>query len=213
MRPVAPSTLLLLLAATAGAGDRPVISFEKNQVIVDSITQGGRVACYGVAHDFLDLDRAIYRWGREAVDTDGNGSVAIELPREVPERSIWVCADVATGRLSVQAPDGSSGVEVPLRGRGALLSAANNDRFEVASDRVDLLLGRPGEGAWLQLTGDGGASDHDLVTDGAVNARAAEFEGIGALKAVPATLRGAGTIVAFYPYTLEYSVVTLGKAE
>ena len=199
------------LAAAAAAVAQPSISFGKNLVTVKGITAGGRVACYGVAHDFVDTYPGIYRWGRETVDADGDGAVSIELPREVPARSVWACTDVATGVLAMAAPDKAPLVEIPLLGRGALASAKGNDIFSVESERVDLLLIRPGEGAWLLLTGDGGDTDGDKSADGAVNARPDDFQGIGAMKTAAASFKSGGTIVALYPLTLEFSVVPLGR--
>jgi hypothetical protein len=214
MRAVCVMTILAVLGAVSADGaDRPVITFEKNQVVVSDATPGGRVACYGIAHDYVDLDRAVYRWGREALDDDLDGTVAIELPRDVPVRSIWACADVASGRFALAGPEHSPAKEIELRGRGALISARGTRQFQIEADRVDLVFFRHGEGAWLQLTGDGAANDDDRAADGAVHAAAEHFQGIGALKAVPATLEGAGTVIAFYPQTLEYCVVTLGEGE
>jgi hypothetical protein len=201
----------VILGATASAFAQPSITFKGNQVIAKGITAGGRVACYGVAHDFVDTYPGIYRWGREAVDTDGDGVATIELPREVPTRSLWVCADVVTGQLVLQTPAPTSLNEVPLRGRGALLGANGNDLLNVASDRVDLVLIRPGQGAWLLLTGDGGDTDDDKLANGSVNARPEAFQGIGAVETVTASLRSGATLIAIYPLTLEYSVAPLGK--
>jgi len=214
MRPALILASLAFLLSGPSLGAAPVIGFEqKGVVVVSGVTPGGRVACYGVAHDWVDFYRGIYRWGREAVDDDRDGSVTVELPREVPVRSVWACVDIATGAVAIAAPDDSPRKEVALRGRGSLLGAHGDRQFQVESERVDLLLARPGEGAWLQLAGDGATNDDDRAADGAVHARAAGFKGIGAVKAVAASLQGACTIVAFYPLTLEYSVVALGKAE
>ncbi len=206
------ASILFLLAAPSLAGP-PVVTFEPKAVVVSDVTPGGRVACYGIAHDWVDFYRGIYRWGREAVDDDRDGAVTVELPREVPVRSVWACIDVATGAVAIGAPDHSPRKEVALRGRGSLLGAHGDHQFQVESERVDLFLARRGEGAWLQLTGDGATNDDDRTANGAVHAREADFKGIGAVKTVAASLQGACTVVAFYPMTLEYSVVTLGKAE
>ncbi len=200
----------LLIAAPAALADQPVISFEKNQVIVDSITPGGRVACYGVAHDFQEAHPELLRWGREGVDDDGDGTVAIELPRSVPRLSIWVCADILADRIAMASPSSESLTETPFSGSGTETKGALAS-FGVDGAHKDLFLFRPSDGAWLALAGDGGAADSDAVADGRVIASAETFRGIGAVRAAPASLHAGGTIVVIDPMSFEFSVVAVGK--
>ncbi|MEW6337596.1 MAG: hypothetical protein AB1625_09395 [Acidobacteriota bacterium] len=208
------AVLLALVATwtvTSAATGQPTIRFEDSRVIIAGVTSGGRVACYGVAHDFLGFDRAVYRWGREASDDDRDGAVAIALPRTVPVRSIWACTDVVTGLFALAGPGYSPAKEVGLPGRGLFSPPQGGYQFQVETDRVDLFLIRPGGGAWLNLTGDGAANDADRTTNGRVSATAEHFTGIGAARGVPATLERGARIVAFFPLSLEYAVVTLGE--
>jgi hypothetical protein len=199
-----------LLAVTAARADQPTISFEKNQVMVDSISNGGRVACYGVAHDFQDSHPELLRWGREGVDDDGDGAVAIDLPRDVPRLSVWVCADVATGRIALASPTSEPVVETVFSGIGTEAKGPLAS-FGVDGDTKDLFLLRPGDGAWLAVAGDGGANDADGVADGRIIAAVETFRGIGAVRAAPAALHAGGTIVVIDPMSFELSVVAVGK--
>ena len=210
MRTASTLTLLSLLLSMPALGGPPIVAFEEKTILVKDVTPGGRVACYGVGREFVQIRPEIVRCGREAVDDDRDGAVAIELPRPVPRRSLWVCADVATGTLAVASPITDSPEQTPFSGSGVDLKGPLGS-FAAEGAQKDLFLLRPGDGAWLALAGDGGTSDGDRRTDGRVLASTEAFRGIGAARGALASLHAGATVVAIDPLSLEFSIVPVGR--
>jgi hypothetical protein len=106
-------------------------------------------------------------------DSDEDGLVELELP--VRPSSVWVVVDLATGEYSVKAPNGTT--PKSLREHGDFWSEG---RAELDFDRSDLdvLLVRPGEGAWVQRCVQGGAGDGDDRADGKLRVSLARMESI-----------------------------------
>ncbi len=209
MRRLAAISALLVLAAGFAAA-APSISFDGKQVIAKGVTPGGDVACYGVAHDFQAVYPELLRWAKEVTDTDGDGTVTFEIPREVPHDSQWFVVDLATGLLATATPRGDEQREVAFAGAG-VIDAKNAPRGVLRVDRsiVDLFVARYGDGGgtWVLLAGDGAGGDADGQSDGAISAELKAFRPVGRSAAAPAAFAQADLIIAIDPFTLEYSIL------
>jgi hypothetical protein len=88
----------------------------------------------------------------------------VEAPTEV--RTVWLAADGSTGRFTIAGSPGFVPVEVEFPARG--LSRAPNGLLRVLRSRFgrgEMLVLRPGVGAWRVISVDGAASDADKVQD------------------------------------------------
>jgi hypothetical protein len=197
------------VAAASAALAQPTISFEKNLVTVKGVTAGGRVACYGVAHDFQGVHPELLRWAREVADDDRDASVVFEIPRDVPHDSQWFAVDLATGQLAAASPRGDAAREVPFDGPGVIDSPASvRGALRVHRSDADFFVARAGHGAgsWVLLAGDGAGGDADGAPDGFVSGELAAFQPVGHAPAAPAALALADLAIVIDPYTLQYSI-------
>jgi hypothetical protein len=168
--------LFLLLPALAAAqppsgAPAPAITFQKTVVAVAGITPKGQALLFGVAREIAADDVAtLVRRSQVLTDDDGDGTVSLDLGEEVPFRSLWVAVDLATGQVTAAAPAGYPLRLVSWRGQGIVRSSARADRVEDACTFAEVLLVRPGVGAWQLTVGDGSSSDDDGAADGRIAA-------------------------------------------
>jgi len=209
--------LLLCLALPAAAlaqpaaGKDPKISFEERAVSVDGVSPKGEVVWLSVAREVAPDDVAtLVRRSDVLTDDDGDGTVRWDLDRAVPLRSIWVAVDLATGAIATATPEGYPLRRVSWRGNG-LENSPRADRVADARGYAEVLLVRPGEGAWRMTVGDGGADDDDGVADGRVAAALDRLRPLGRSAAAPARFGPRDVIVLIDPNRMELTVVEAGE--
>lgn len=200
----------------------PEISFQPRSVVVDGITAQGQVVWYSVAREVAEDDVAtLVRRSGVRADEDGDGKVSWDLEADVPLRSIWVAVDLATGRLAVATPEGYPLRRVGWRGRGLGRDDARADRVEDLRTYADVLLVRPGEGAWRLTAGDGSELDEDGAADGKLAValdRMRPLEGVegseGTVKAgeaaPPSRFSPKDVVVLIDPNRMELTIETQG---
>jgi hypothetical protein len=177
---VVPSLLVLALCPGAAAAVEPTISIEPQAIVASGLTPGGQVVWFGVARQIAERTATLVRRERIATDDDKDGSVRLELGQPVPFQSIWVTVDLATGAAAVAVPEGYPLRQVDLPGRDLHAGGGKPDWVEDDRGYVEILLVRPGEGAWVATVGDGGAEDDDGAYDGRLVASLAHLHGVGA---------------------------------
>jgi hypothetical protein len=155
----------------------------------------------------------LVRWESEARDDDGDGVVAFDLGRDVPVVSVWAVADVSSGDAAIApGPETSPRLSSPA---ADLLGTTANGVATFADRRsyLELLIVRPGQGAWTLSTGDGAAGDDDGAPDGVIVPAIAQLHAVGLGSGRPAALLPGDTVAAIDPSTFEYYTVRLGRAK
>jgi len=209
MRRALSATILTTMLVTPALAGPPIITFEQKAVVVEDVTPGGRVAIYGVAHDFRAVLPELLRWARELADEDRDGSVTFELPRQVPTDSQWFVVDVSTGALTAASPRGDDPRERPFDGPGIVDShAAARGALRVRREMADVLVVRPGAGSWLLLAGDGAGGDADETPDGFISGELANFQSVSRPQLTPAAFAHADVAIVVDPFSLEYSILS-----
>jgi len=171
--------LVALVALSHRAAAEPVVSFEEQAVVVSGLTPKGQVVWFGVAKQIEGFMAHFVRREDLLTDEDGDGAVRFELDRTVPLQSIWVAVDLATGDAAVATPEGyplRDASAAPGRGRGV---AGRPDWIEDGRELLELLVVRPGQGAWGLTLGDGGVNDDDGRADGKITAALAWLRAVG----------------------------------
>jgi hypothetical protein len=160
------AAFLLVPVSLAAQTPSPAISFEAEAVVASGVTAGGRVVWFSMAREISESAATIVRREEILEDEDGDGAVRFELDRAVPLRSIWVAVDLATGAWAAAGPEGYPLQRVDPPGLAARRGAEGAHWVEDTRGYVELLVVRPGVGAWGLAVGDGGASDADGAADG-----------------------------------------------
>ncbi len=170
---------VLLLGLSAGAAAEPVIYFEAKSITASGVTPGGRVVWFGVAREIAEHTATIVRRDRIVSDDDRDGTVRLDLDRSVPLQSIWVAIDLATGATAVATPEGFPLRRFELPAQSVRGGGGKPDWVEDTRGYVEVLLARPGVGAWGTAVGDGGETDEDGAYDGRLMASLADLRGVG----------------------------------
>ena len=161
-----PAGTPLLRAAEASASPELLVTFEEAAVVAAELTPGGDAVFWSVGREPLGyVQRVVRHQGVEVVDALGEarfepGTGAVLL------KSVWAVADLSTGALAIGAAPGFVLREIPFPGNGFAAGAPGRvNRLRHPQSFVDLLVIRPGVGAWSLQAQDTGTSDRDGQDD------------------------------------------------
>jgi hypothetical protein len=217
---LSPLLLGSLLAATAAAQtpqQAPTITFQPRSITVAGITPKGQALGFSVARELAEDDVAtVVRRTQVLTDDDGDGKVEWDLDRDVPLRSIWVAVDLATGQVAAASPAGYPLRRVSWRGGGLGRGGAGADQVADIRSFVEVLLVRPGQGAWQLTVADGSAQDADGAADGKLAAALDRLEPVPGLPGIPgppSRFDPSDVVVVLDPNRMELIVVQAGKPQ
>lgn len=200
---------------SASAPPELLVSFEEAAVVVAGATEGSDVAFYSIAREPRGAYQSVVRRsGLAYADAQGEARFDVESGPEgggVPLKSVWAVVDLATGAYAVAAPEGFDLRPVPLPGQAFQVGApgvVNRLRHEYPS--VDLLVVRPGVGAWSLRSVDQGPTDHDPADDDRVLTSLEDLESLDGLGTPPPERYGRDDVVIFIePGELRYAATRL----
>lgn len=186
-------------------------TFEEAAVVASKLSPGGDAVFFSVAREPQGYyHRIVRRSGVEVVDALGEARFEV-AEGEVPLKSVWVVADVATGAFSVAAPEGFFLRELPFPGRAFEVGAPGVvTRLRHAAEEVDLVMVRPGEGGWSLCAWDLSPKDRDEEDDDRVVTSLADLEAVDAVGLSPPARFAAGDVlVVINPRDLTYYATRL----
>jgi hypothetical protein len=218
MKPFHPFLLSLLLPAAALAqpstAPSPVLTFQKSAVTVAGVSPRGQAVLFGEAREIAEDDVAtLVRRSQVLTDDDGDGTVTLDLGRDVPFRSVWVAVDLATGQVAVAAPEGYPLRRVSWRGVGIARGNSHSDRVEDARTFAEVLLVRPGVGAWQLTVGDGSEGDDDGAADGKIAVALDHMTPVAGTAPPPVRFDPRDVVVLIDPNRMELTVVQAGNPQ
>jgi hypothetical protein len=124
-----------------------------------------------------------------------------------------VAVDLATGQWTTAAPEGYPLRLVSWQGSGIeQRSSAPSDRVEDARTFAEILLVRPGVGAWQITVGDGSGSDDDGAADGKIAAALDQMTPVAGSARPPSRFDPTDVVVLIDPNRLELTVVRAGAS-
>jgi hypothetical protein len=177
---------------------KPRIEFGSNEVLATGITPGGSVAWFSVAREAAPFVAVMAR--REAIVTDsgGSGTVSFDVGKPVPECSISVAVDLASGDFAVASPPSYPLREVALS-PGAFRNAPNGKLARVVQDShlLEVFVARPGVGAWVAMLTD--QEDQTAPTHGSVAVALERLQPVGPTTAAPDEFSTGDVFVAIDP--------------
>jgi hypothetical protein len=197
--------MAMLLLSGAPLLAQPVLSFTEDSVVASGLTAGGDVVFFGVAREPRELIGRIV--DRETVlhDDDGDGVVSWALEVAVPVRSMWAAVDLASGQWGLGTPG-----EYPLRLLDTETSETKEsdgqlNRILVRRDFVELLLVRPGVGAWMAQLFDGDELDRDGAATVSVLAAPADLQPVASSPKAPEVFQPGDVVVVMDPDAMALS--------
>ncbi len=165
---------------------------------------GRAVIFFSIANEPRSYDAALVR--RQHVATsDSVGAARYDLPEGVPHRSVWFAIDSSAGSYAVAAPPG-----FPLRpvtGRSLILqagAAGAGESLGVPFGYAEVLVIRPGMGAWKDRAGRGGSHDQNRGRTGLLALSATNLQPVTGTAAPPPRFTPADLVIIVNPNTLEF---------
>lgn len=146
-------------------------------------------------------------------DDDGDGTVTFAPLGGVAFRSIWVAVDLNSGANVVAAPEEFELTNETIASADLQFDANNLIAgLEQHRRSVELLVVRPGDGAWVLRATDGGALDQDQLRNGQLTIAFADAQPLdSSFTSAPSTLRGADVVIAFDPVKLQVRTLAVGN--
>jgi hypothetical protein len=209
----------LLMAALSGSDTPawaqtplvPVLSVSAQAVTATGMTPGGAVVWLGMARKVVEYE-AVYVRRHGVVKADALGTAQVPLAEAVPLQSIWVAVDLATGLFATASPAGFSPLAFTL-GAGALevRGAGLADRLVDVADHGEVLLVRPGKGAWGKTVGRGGADDESDPSEPAYRLSLDKLEPVSAADGpAPGKLSPRDLVFVLHPQAMALAVAVFG---
>jgi hypothetical protein len=157
------ATLLLSPAAQA-----LTLRIERTAVVAKGVTPGGNAVFFGVVYDTASSIPGRVRKAAILKDDDGDGLVRLSMPDGVPPLGVWAVVDMATGSSKLGSLRGyditpyDDAVEPSFKGdvRGRFV------RLERDMSEAEMLVVRPGAGAWTLRGTEGSTDDEDSELNG-----------------------------------------------
>ncbi|MEA2491578.1 MAG: hypothetical protein QOH21_3370 [Acidobacteriota bacterium] len=141
-----------VLAAAAPDRDDLSVEFQNDTVIIRNVSPGARVAVLSVAREMSQGQPPVPRLVRRTeviTDDDRDGVVRLELGKLIPRMAMWAFVDMNTG-ASIALP--TPGYEPPRLNLSDELVKHDNagqlKKLDLVYAEVEILLVRPGTGAW-----------------------------------------------------------------
>lgn len=205
------------LDRAASAAPELALSFEALEVVASELTPGGDAVFFSVARIPLgDVNQVVRFRGVELVDPFGEARFAPEVEggpgasEGVPLKSVWAVVDLSTGAYAVGAPSGFFLRQVAFPGRGFEVGAPGLvNRLRHRFSFVDMLVVRPGVGAWWLRAHDVGPHDHDGADDDVSTTSLEDMEPMGASPPPPDRFGKDDILVVIDPRTLRFYATRL----
>lgn len=195
------ATLALLIALPVVA--KPTITVEATSVVASGITPSAQVAWFSIAWDRYQGMNRVTR--RDRIDTDdGGGQVVYSVETGVPQNSIWVVVDLSSGEYGAAVPEGSA-LRLDAVPAGWFVRGVPGAADGLQADRgfLELLVARPGVGAWADSVGRGGASDIGADAGGFARASVASMRPIGKAGPAPTKILPGDVVVVIDPNAMD----------
>ncbi len=207
LRGLIPLSAVFFLTLPLAA--QPSLVAVSSAVSAGGLTPNGRIVWFGLVRDLDDWVPRLNHFRQEAT-ADAEGQAELELQVAGPATAVWAVVDVASGAFASARPDEAESPAAPLPAGSWQAGGEEADQVVASRSRLDLLLVRPGGGAWGASVGDGGALDLDQQSDGVLTTAVDRLSPVGP-ETAEAPARGAtgDLLLAIDPDTFELFALRL----
>lgn len=205
-------------ARTAGApspGALTPLLFDAGAVTAEGVTAGGTVVWFAVSVERDGYFDTVRRPAAAVVDEDGDRSCRFEPEGGVPDRSVWAAVDFATGGFAIATPGRAPWFEEAPPPNELVEFGSAEPLVELRDARgyAEILLVRPGVGAWTVSAADGGPADADGANDGLLEVPLDRLEPLVGAAPPPSALASGDVVVTIDPVDRGYYAIRLAGGE
>jgi hypothetical protein len=191
-----------------------VLTFGERSVTVSGATPGSDVVLFAIAKEPGNSVVPVPMKTVHAVvlhDDDHDGTVIFERQRAVPLIAVWVAVDLASGQWVASGSPGFDAQTIPLESLAKQDNAGQLRKLSALVPEMDVLLVRPGTGAWRVY-----AAKTSTIDENGRAARPLQID-VGAMIPLATSLPKLdaihqGDILALIePHSMRFAVVEVGK--
>ena len=215
-RAVAAAAISLFVLVVPGHAAEPLtIEFSERGVSASAVTPHGQVVLFGVAREPSATRPAYPRSVRRVAvltDDDGDGTVHHDLGQDVPLLGMWVVVDLTTGGFAAAPSPGYEPARIVITPDVARHD--NNGqlkKLEWPFAEMEMLLVRPGTGAWRLYAAKHSALDENAASDEPLRVDIDAFEPIGATASSPKNFRKGDVVALIDPRWMQFGVIEVGQ--
>ena len=213
------SALLLVSAATIRAAQpeaTPVLtpSFGDTSFAVSGVTPGGRVVFFATSIEFSGTPAVAGEVRRAEVrtDDDRDGQVRLDLGTPLPLRAIWGAVDLTSGAAVIVPSPGYDASRAQF-GTEQLKNDSNGQlkKLEWAAAAMNVLVVRPGAGAWSLYARKHTAADETARTNQPLRIDFDSFTAVGDSPKPPGAFKKGDVLLVIDPRRMLYTMLEVGK--
>ncbi|MEO8383366.1 MAG: hypothetical protein ABI779_27165 [Acidobacteriota bacterium] len=170
------------------------------------LTRGGETIWFGASIDTFAMTPRLKRHVAAVSDTDRDGQTDYEIAN-LSRFTFIVAVDAATGEYALYKGQGVDGVEIDLRGGRW---QAGLDQVDIPADFLEILLVRPGAGAWTASAIDGGKQDGDEQRNSKFRLKVKDMTPVSGSGRPQGAVRRGDLLVVVDPFSLKYLIRPAG---
>ncbi len=185
------------------------VEIQADRVVAFGLTPGGQAVWFAVSKERAEWMAKIVRYDR-LVMADPSGDSAFVPDAKVSPVSVWAVVDMTTGAYAMQTHSGMPTHLVSFP--SAALKAEEGGDYSVSDSRqaLEVLLVRPGEGAWRLSLADGGPDDGDGAPNRVLVPNARSFHSLMPDKAPLKGFHKGDVMLAIDPVTFDHYAGQIG---
>ncbi len=186
----------------------------RGEITIGETSGGSTVALIGASRRWNGHGSTLSLVSESLTDDDRDGRVTLSPHSGVSEQSLWIAVDVATGEVNAASPEGAATRAFDLTGAELRRGPFNElSRIRLTGRQANILLVRPGQGAWHRMVGDRSVYDEDDIGDGAFTLALDQMVPFVGNEEAPPFLEGDDVLVILDPHRLAYAITTAGSTE
>lgn len=197
----------LFLSTSVSGAEGLSLRVGEKELLVSGARPGASVLVIGVTREPRGFTSLMRTHALPAATADARGEATIAYGSAVPAKSLWIAVDALTGMTAAAAP-----AEQPLR-QFEIAATDAAERLAFQRTALELLVVRPGAGAWSVSANEGGRGDGDRSVDGRLTMVASELEAVLGKERLSGGLRAGDVVVALDPHELEYGVIRVAGGQ
>jgi hypothetical protein len=180
-------------------------------VTVRNVPAGSRVVLFGVGREPRRYRSAIRDYMEVLSDEDRDGVVRLSST-PITNKSIWIAVNLDGGEFAVETGPGYPRREAPASAVTKRNDAGELSKFEFDRGVVELLVVRPGKGAWRLNAWKSSAVDENRDMPESMRLDASSFHVVEGVTSEAFQQSEPGDVIAMIdPRGMEFSVVTVGE--
>jgi hypothetical protein len=207
-------SIAALAAAVPARAGSLLLTFGDRSVTVSGATPGGNVVLFDIAKEASGSVVPVPTKTGQAIvlhDDDHDGTVLFERERTIPLLAIWVAVDLASGQWVANGSPGFEPQTIALETLAKQDNAGQLRKLSALVPEMDVLLVRPGTGAWRIYAAKTSGLDENAHGERSLQIDVGQMIPLSASLPKPDALHQGDVIVLIEPQSMRFAVQEVGK--